>query len=217
MSTPIVIFEMVEGGGYNSISIDNTAFYVSNLSIPTSGSITVGAVSVNSLGFFINGAQIGGGLGGTSEIPVQDNSYWIGNSEFRWANSWIVLMTANSANIGGIVANSSGYFGTANSTNYVGTVAAASIISASQLSGNLSNYAPINNPVLTGTTNTGNLNVSGNVTISGNLYVDGTTTFFDAQSIITADKTIILANTATTHLLANGSGIIIGPIAQILY
>src|SRR5208283_5237652 len=178
MSTPIVIFEMVEGGGYNSISIDNTAFYVSNLSIPTSGSITVGAVSVNSLGFFINGAQIGGGLGGTSEIPVQDNAYWIGNSEFRWANSWIVLMTANSANIGGIVANSSGYFGTANNSNYLGGTIASTYA-------NTTNTSATN--ITTGTlpwgqAPTGTVNTAGNFTLAGNTIFNANVTIKSALS-----------------------------------
>jgi len=58
---------------------------------------------------------------------------------------------------------------------------------------------------------------TGAVRIKGDLYVDGTTTQINSTTIQLADFIVGIATTATTDLLADGAGIVIGPNNTLLY
>ena len=76
--------------------------------------------------------------------------------------------------------------------NSTGTVA---------LTADLSSYAPLASPALTGTATAVNL------TISGDLTVNGTTTNLNSTSLVIEDKNIVLGDTATpTDITADGGG-----------
>ena len=116
----------------------------------------------------------------------------------------------------GLAANVAGL--TANNTTYVGSVTAANVVSNAQLQSNLANYALLNGAAFTGAISTsGNLSVSGNLSITGDLFIAGNTTFVNATSIVTNDKTIILADASNSSLLANGAGIQVANVTFLYY
>jgi hypothetical protein len=114
---------------------------------------------------------------------------------------------------------------TANNTSFVGSVAAANVVSNAQLVANLANYPSsfqlssnlANYAALSGAAFTNNVSINGDLVVSGNLYLSGNTTFVNSTVITTKDKYIIFSNNALTSAAADGSGIIIGTYANLIY
>jgi hypothetical protein len=100
----------------------------------------------------------------------------------------------------------------ANNTSYVGSVTAANVVSNAQLSANLANYA-----ALSGAAFTGNVSVGGNLVVTGTLSIAGNTEYVNATVITTSDLNMVLANGISTSALANGSGLVIGTYANLVY
>ena len=63
----------------------------------------------------------------------------------------------------------------------------------------------------------GNANVAGNLTVVGNLFVAGTSTTINNVSVTTTDATITVSSSASSAVISNGSGIIFGVGANLLY
>jgi hypothetical protein len=179
-----------------SLNVDNTANVVSNnviiTNIANAASFRVGTSTVsNSTGVWttgtVNGATISTGNGYNvvgNGISINTTSIWIGNNSI-------------SSSI-----NATFFSGTANNVSFVGSVAAANVVSNTQLSSNLANYAQ-----LSGATFTGGLIVSNNVTVSGNLTVTGTTLYANVTNLDVKDLNITVAKGATTVALTDGAGL----------
>lgn len=101
-------------------------------------------------------------------LPEPDASPYIdtSNASFRVADFQANVVTMASANVGGATINSTAYTGTANNTAFVGSVAAANVVSNTQLSSNLANYA-----LLSGATFTGKLRYQANTGFDAGNYL----------------------------------------------
>lgn len=101
-------------------------------------------------------------------LPEPDASPYIdtSNASFRVADFQANVVTMASANVGGATINSTTYTGTANNTAFVGSVAAANVVSNTQLSSNLANYA-----LLSGATFTGKLRYQANTGFDAGNYL----------------------------------------------
>ena len=103
----------------------------------------------------------------------------------------------------GIVSNSYGVFVntayiatlTSNSANYIGTLPAANVVSNSQLSSNLANYA-----LLAGATFTGNVVVNANLT-TNSIFTVGNS----SVNTVISNSTVTTANLTSKYFIANGS------------
>jgi hypothetical protein len=117
-----------------------------------------------------------------------------------------ISLSANSLSVGNsvtnVVINSTSFTGSANNTSYVGTVSAANVVSNTQLSSNLANYA-----ALAGATFTGAVSVTNNFTVTGNLTVTGTTFSANVTNLDVKDLNITVAKGAASAAATDGAGL----------
>ena len=188
---------------FNQNFTDIYAALQPNASIKTiavNTSITVGNASVYSTvnstyytGTAYNSLQLGG-VNANVYIQNSDSTTLSGNLNFTGSN--VTLSSINAGN-STLIANTSGI--------YVNATINASSISVS----NTANVATLK------VSNTAT--ISGNLLVGGTLFVAGNTTYINATVITTSDKNLWLANTAANTLQADGSGLLIGSFANLIY
>jgi hypothetical protein len=123
-------------------------------------------------------------------------------------NATAVAINSNT----GIIANATGvyvnatYIGTlsANNTSFVGSTSAANVVSNTQLSSNLLNYA-----ALSGANFTGPVSIAANVTITGNLVVTGSLVSMNVATLDVTDKNITIAKGSVDAASTDGAGLFV--------
>jgi hypothetical protein len=173
-----------------------------NLSLGTAGSnylnfFTGGTLAANERMRITPTGNVGiGNTAPTDKLSVNGTTTLGGNttiSGFVNASSGIygTLQTASQPNI------------TANNTSFVGTVSAANVVSNSQLSSNLSNYALLSGATFTGNVVANNanttydLNVGRNLFVSGNLIIGSNVTVIGSNNLSIGDNMIYMNSNST--------------------
>jgi hypothetical protein len=206
-------------------SFTGTSYRGGNVVFAASAGLSAnGTYGTNGQVLVTNGSAIYWGTGTAglnTQVQFNDGGTANGTAGLTFSKTSNTLAISNTLTVGSFSVNSTsltanGFTVTSSGGSFNGSIGGSSL-NISGLS-NTGTLAVVGGATVGGTLAvTGAATFSGNVTVTGNLVLAGTTTFVDSVSISTSDKLLILANGAISSATADGTGIVAGTYANLVY